>query len=78
MTTLNELVERIARDLATVEVPNATDVQTLIHIAMNQADALGLLRAENESLKARLVSAEKKLDGVEPLTHLVQFAEGSI
>lgn len=76
--TLNELVEKIAHDLATVETPNTADIHTLIHTAMNQADALALLKVENSALKARIADAERKLEGVEPLTHLVQYAAGSI
>jgi len=77
MSSIETLVERIVRDM-TMDTPKNEDIHRLVSTVLDQREALTRLAAENEVLTQRLASAEAKVDAIEPFTHLVQFAEGSI
>jgi hypothetical protein len=74
---LQDLVERISREITQNEA-DIEDVRALITIALNQNETLERISAENDTLKGLLEKANTRLDSVEPLTHLTQYAEGSI
>lgn len=75
---LTDLVERVLRDM-TMSEPKTEDVRALVTTVIEQANAISVLTADNEALELRLARANLKLEGVEPLSHLVQYAaEGSL
>jgi BMFP domain-containing protein YqiC len=77
MSSLDELVERVVRDM-TQDTPKNEDIHRLVSKVLDQREVLNRLATENESLTQRLAALEAKVESLEPFTHLVQFAEGSI
>lgn len=78
--TLQELTDSIWKSV-TQDAYDATDIGRLIHIALDQKSALEQLAADNERLTEALrVAGEHiaKLEPLEHLSHLAQYAEGSI
>jgi cell division protein FtsX len=76
---LTELVERIHKSLVH-DAYDTNDITRLIHISLNQKETLDQLAADNERLTHALEVAGKHIDqleAIEPMTHLVQYAEGS-
>jgi hypothetical protein len=77
MSSIDTLVERIVRDM-TMDTPKNEDIHSLVSTVLTQREVITRLAEENELLATRLASAEAKVEAIEPFTHLVQFAEGSI
>jgi len=74
---LDELVARVQRAVAQ-DVYDTNDITFLLNIALGQQDAIKRLADDNERLTKALASAGEhitKLERLEPLTHLVQYAE---
>jgi len=76
MSTLEELAERVVKDL-TLGTPVDADVHRLVQTALDQSATLTRLSAENEALTTQLHHLTARLESIEPLTHLTQYAEGS-
>ena len=76
MSSLNELAERIAKEM-TLGTPNDEDLHNLVQKALTQQDALARLASENEALTKQVADLTARLESIEPFTHLVQYAEGS-
>jgi len=77
---LQELTDRIWKSV-TQDAYDATDIGRLIQIALNQRTSLEQLAADNERLTEALRIAGEhitKLELMEHLSHLAQYAEGSI
>lgn len=77
MSTLNDLVEKVVRDMAH-DLPIDSDIHTLMQRALDQQDTIEMLAEENRSLSAENEVLRKRLDAVEPFSHLSQYAEGSL
>ena len=76
-TTLDELVERIHKAVVH-DAYDTDDITSLIHKALSQRDTISQLAADNQRLTDALEIAGKhieKLEGLEPMTHLVQYTE---
>ena len=76
MTSLNEVVERIAKDM-TLGTPNDQDLHWLVNTALQQAEANAKMASEISTLTKQVAELSARLESVEPFTHLVQYAEGS-
>lgn len=77
--TLDELVERVHMALVH-DAYETNDITSLINKVLSQRDRITELAADNQRLTEALEVAGKhieNLEAVEPLTHLVQYAEGS-
>ena len=77
--SLDELVERIHKALVH-DAYDTNDITNLLHIALTQKETLQQLTADNLRLTEALEIAGKhitSLESVEPMTHLMQYAEGS-
>ena len=76
MSTIEELAERVIKDL-TLGTPSDADVQRLLQTALSQRETLERLTAENAALTTQVQHLNARLESIEPLTHLTQYAEGS-
>jgi len=80
---LDVLVDRVHKALVH-DAYETNDITSLLNIVLRQKDTIGELAADNQRLTEALGIAgqhieklEGKLDSIEPMTHLVQYAEGS-
>ena len=73
-TNLNELTERVHKALVH-DAYDTNDITKLIEFALRQQETLTQLASDNERLTRALEIAGKRIDELEPFSHLVQFAE---
>jgi hypothetical protein len=77
--TLDELVERIHKALVH-DAYDTNDITNVLNRVLQQRDRITELVADNHRLTDALAIAGRhieQLEAAEPLTHLVQYAEGS-
>jgi chromosome condensin MukBEF ATPase and DNA-binding subunit MukB len=72
--SLNELTERVHKALVH-DAYDTNDITRLIDIALRQQETIEQLASDNERLTKALEIAGKKIDELEPFSHLSQYAE---